>query len=69
MSQNISAKIIIMGIGMIMFFAFLIFRTWTIMRDNGERYKKRVLEQQKYDSRAIPYQRGAILDRNGTLLA
>ncbi len=69
MSQTISAKIIIMGIGMIMFFAFLIFRTWTIMRDNGERYKKQVLNQQKYDSRAIPYQRGAILDRNGTLLA
>ncbi len=69
MSQTISAKIIIMGIFMIMFFAFLIFRTWTIMRDNGERYKKQVLNQQKYDSRAIPYQRGAILDRNGTLLA
>ncbi len=69
MSQNIQAKIIIMGIGVVMFFAFLIFRTWTIMRDNGERYKKQVLNQQKYDSKAIPYQRGAILDRNGTLLA
>ncbi|MBP5607490.1 MAG: cell division protein FtsI [Lachnospiraceae bacterium] len=67
--STITRKIIIMAIGMVMFFAFLIFRTWTIMRDNGERYKKRVLEQQKYDSRAIPYQRGAILDRNGTLLA
>ena len=69
MMNTIKGKIIIMAIGMVMFFAFLIFRTWTIMRDNGERYKKRVLEQQKYDSRAIPYQRGAILDRNGTLLA
>ncbi len=67
--HTISAKIIIMAAIMIMFFAFLIFRTWTIMRDNGERYKKQVLNQQKYDSRSIPYQRGAILDRNGTLLA
>ena len=69
MMTTITRKIIIMAVLMVMFFAFLIFRTWTIMRDNGERYKKRVLEQQKYDSRAIPYQRGAILDRNGTLLA
>ncbi|MBP5609453.1 MAG: cell division protein FtsI [Lachnospiraceae bacterium] len=67
--NTISAKIIIMAVFMIMFFAFLIFRTWTIMRDNGEKYKKQVLNQQKYDSRSIPYQRGAILDRNGTLLA
>ncbi len=69
MSNTISKKIVFMALVMMLFFAFLVFKTWTIMRDDGERYKKQVLNQQKYDSRAIPYQRGAIMDRNGTLLA
>lgn len=36
---------------------------------SGEKYAKRVLSQQTYDSRTIPYRRGEILDRNGNLLA
>lgn len=36
---------------------------------DGERYKKKVLEQQSYVSAEIPYQRGTIYDRNGLVLA
>lgn len=36
---------------------------------SGEKYAKRVLSQQTYDSRTIPYRRGEILDRNGNLMA
>lgn len=36
---------------------------------DGERYKQRVLSQQLFVSSTIPYQRGSIYDRNGTILA
>lgn len=36
---------------------------------SGEKYAKRVLSQQTYDSRTIPFRRGEIMDRNGNLLA
>lgn len=35
----------------------------------GERYKRIVLNQQEYSSLTIPYKRGDIVDRNGTILA
>ncbi len=37
--------------------------------DNDEEYKQIVLKQQSYESREIAYERGEILDRNGTVLA
>lgn len=42
-----------------------------INASSGEKYRKQVLSQsqQQYDSRVIPYKRGDILDRNGTVLA
>ena len=38
---------------------------------DGDRYTRQVLSQsqQKYESRTIPFRRGDILDRNGTILA
>lgn len=50
-------------------FVGLSYRLFTITRDNGERYKKQVLSQQRYDSITLPYKRGSILDTNGTILA
>jgi len=47
----------------------LIGRIMYIEYNNGEEYKKQVLSKQDYDSKIIPYQRGDILDRNGTVLA
>lgn len=40
-----------------------------IYQKDGERYKKQILSQQRYDSRTLPYRRGEILDANGTKLA
>lgn len=44
--------------------------TYINARD-GEQYKRIVLSQtqQQYESRVIPFRRGSILDRNGTILA
>lgn len=42
-----------------------------INASSGDKYRKQVLSQsqQQYDSRVLPYKRGDILDRNGTVLA
>ena len=36
---------------------------------NGDKYSQVVLNQKKYESLIVPYKRGDILDRNGTVLA
>lgn len=47
----------------------LIGRLMYIEHTKGDRYEKIVLSQQGFDSRAIPYRRGDILDAKGTILA
>ncbi len=47
----------------------LIFRIFWIQHKNADAYNQKILSQQKYDSREIPYKRGDIMDRNGTYLA
>jgi stage V sporulation protein D (sporulation-specific penicillin-binding protein) len=47
----------------------LIGRLMYIEYTSGEKYEKKVLSLQSYDSSTIPYQRGDILDCNGTVLA
>lgn len=51
--------------------ALLAIRITYINATDGEQYKRQVMSQtqQQYDSRTIPFQRGDILDRNGTILA
>ena len=51
------------------FFALLILRIIYIQVKSGAKYEKIVLEQQEYSSSVIPYQRGNILDSQGTALA
>ncbi|SFR95696.1 peptidoglycan D,D-transpeptidase FtsI family protein [Anaeromicropila populeti] len=53
----------------VLLFLALIGRLLYITYSSGERYERRVLSQQTYVSNAIPFQRGMILDRNGTVLA
>ena len=48
---------------------FLVGRIIYIQMVRGERYKRIVLNQQEYSSLTIPYKRGDIVDRNGTILA
>ncbi len=50
-------------------FGILIARLMYIEYTSGAKYEKIVLAQQKYDSSVIPYQRGDITDRKGTVLA
>ncbi len=50
-------------------FAGLLVRIIHINRDNGDSYKKQVLSQQSYDSKVLPYKRGSIEDRNGSIFA
>ena len=47
----------------------LVYRIWSIQKNNSEAYNQKVLSQQRYDSLEIPYRRGDIVDRNGTYLA
>ena len=49
----------------------LTLRITYINAKSGDKYKKQVLiqSQQQYDSRTIPFKRGDITDRNGTVLA
>ena len=42
---------------------------YNIVKTKQDDYTQTVLSQQRYDSRVIPYQRGDIVDRNGTFLA
>lgn len=62
-------KLVVLYLCVLLAFAGLSARLMIINRDDGERYKKEVLSQQQYSSRAIPFKRGEIVDRKGTKLA
>jgi len=47
----------------------LMVRLVYIVQTDGDRYAKKVLSRQSYVSSVLPYKRGDILDRNGTVLA
>lgn len=47
----------------------LLYNIYNIQKTKGTLYNKRILDQQQYNSREIPYRRGDILDRNNSLLA
>lgn len=50
-------------------FSALIGRIYILNRDHGEEYKKQVFSQQSYMNNVLKYRRGAIKDRNETVLA
>ncbi len=50
-------------------FAGLSWRLYSITKEDGESYKKQVLSQQRYDSTTLPFKRGDIVDAKGTPLA
>lgn len=62
-------KLVVLFFIILLAFVGLSYRLFAITRDNGEQYKKQVLSQQRYDSTALPYKRGSILDANGSILA
>ena len=62
-------KLVILFTTIVLAFVILIGRVIYINAFNGDKYAKKVLEQQQFGSRVIPYKRGDILDRNGTRIA
>ncbi len=62
-------KLVILFILVLLAFACFVIRIIRINRDNGDKYKRQVLSQQSYDSKVLPYKRGSLTDRNGTVLA
>ncbi|MGN0243443.1 MAG: peptidoglycan D,D-transpeptidase FtsI family protein [Lachnospiraceae bacterium] len=50
-------------------YAFVCFQLVKINVKDGKTYEKQVLSQQRYDSTVLPFQRGEIKDRKGTVLA
>lgn len=60
-------RIVFFLIGLVLL--ILAVRIFVINYDNGDKYSKTVLDHQQYTSTALPYKRGQIIDRNGTILA
>ena len=50
-------------------FAALMVKIYRLNRDDGDAYKKQVLSQQSYTNMVLNFRRGAIKDRNETILA
>jgi len=62
-------KLVLLFVAVLAIFAGLLVRIVHINRDNGDSYKKQVLSQQSYDSTILPFKRGSIEDRNGSIFA
>ena len=62
-------KLVLLFGTIVLAFVFLVGKVTYINATNGDRYTKIVLDQQQYNSRVIPFKRGDILDRNGTVIA
>jgi len=68
-SRRMQKKLAAIFAVVIVAFICLIGRITYINAASGSKYERKVLEQQNYDSRVIPFRRGNIEDRNGTILA
>lgn len=66
---KMQAKLLFVFFVLLLALVGLIVRLVYLNNTDGERYAKRVLSQQTYSSTIIPYQRGSIYDRKGTVLA
>ena len=69
LNAKMKRKLLIVFAVIMLAYLALIGRLTYIQSENGESYSKIVLAQQSYDSVTIPYQRGDIVDTNGTILA
>ena len=68
-THRMSARLMFIFTIILALMGLLIVRIAELNHTDGVRYEKKVLSQQTYTSTAIPFQRGSILDRNGTVLA
>ena len=67
--KTINRKMIVVLVIIFAALLFLVGRIIYIQMIQGERYKRIVLNQQEYSSMTIPYKRGDIVDRNGSIMA
>lgn len=65
MQEKLAVTVLVITLALFALAAVL----YDIVKTKQEDYTQIVLSQQRYDSRVIPYQRGNIVDRNGTFLA
>lgn len=68
-SRKMRSKLMLLFTGVVLLMFGLIGKLMYIEYTSGEKYEKKVLSLQSYDSTTIPYQRGDIVDCNGTILA
>ena len=68
-NSRMQARLLLVFCVITLLLAGLIGRLIYIMQTDGERYAKQVLSRQSYVKGVLPYKRGEILDRNGTVLA
>jgi len=69
LTKHMQGKLAITGLVIMLALFALIYKLYRIQKVNSDSYNQKVLSQQRYDSREIPYKRGDITDRNGTYLA
>lgn len=67
--KRMQKKLVALFVAIVLAFVGLVGEVTRINAKNGEKYTKIVLDQQQYNSRVIPFKRGDILDRNGTVIA
>lgn len=68
-TAKMQKKLVVLFLIVLLAFVGLSARLIWINKESGEKYKKQVLSQQRYDSTTIPYKRGEIVDAKGTKLA
>ena len=68
-TTKMQSSLLLIFCGVVLLAILLILRIVQINSEDGSRYSKKVLNQQTYVNSKIPYKRGDIVDRNGTILA
>lgn len=68
-NSRMQTKLAMLFVIILLVLIFLNAKLTGIIIDKGEKYTKQVLSQQGYSNTTIPYRRGDITDRNGTVLA
>lgn len=68
-TKAMKKKLLVVFMLVVLMLIVLVVRLFYIRYTKGDEYEKRVLSQQGYESQTIPYQRGDILDSQGTILA
>ena len=69
LNRTMRAKLIVLFAAFVLLLCGLIGVLTYIESTSGDKYEKKVLSMQSYDSKTIPYQRGDIIDSSGTVLA